>query len=76
MYIDHWALDKATMKNKYHVPLIVDLFDVFSKSTYFHHDGFVIGLLVGEDSRRWWAQNYLYDKVWLIQVLGYAAWAY
>nr|GEY97676.1 hypothetical protein VITISV_020909 [Tanacetum cinerariifolium] len=33
--IDYWALNKVTIKNKYHVPLIADLFNQLGKARYF-----------------------------------------
>lgn len=35
MCVDYRALNKVTIKNKYPVPLIADLFDRLSKATYF-----------------------------------------
>jgi len=35
MCVDYKALNKVTMKNKYLVPLIQDLFDRFIRATYF-----------------------------------------
>ena len=35
MCIDYRALNKVTIKNKYHVPLVRDLFDRHCKATYF-----------------------------------------
>ncbi|GKA96662.1 putative nucleotidyltransferase, ribonuclease H [Tanacetum coccineum] len=35
MCIDYRALNKVTIKNKYHIPLIVDLFDQLGKARYF-----------------------------------------
>ncbi|CAL2224598.1 unnamed protein product [Prunus armeniaca] len=35
MCMDYRALNKATVKNKYHVPNMADLFDRLSKATYF-----------------------------------------
>nr|GEV34752.1 hypothetical protein [Tanacetum cinerariifolium] len=35
MCIDYQALNKVTIKNKYHIPLIVDLFDQLGKARYF-----------------------------------------
>ncbi|GJU13412.1 hypothetical protein Tco_1135808 [Tanacetum coccineum] len=35
MCIDYRALNKVTIKNKYHVPLIADLFDQLGKARYF-----------------------------------------
>jgi hypothetical protein len=35
MCVDYLALNKVTVKNKYLVPLIQDLFDQLSKATYF-----------------------------------------
>jgi hypothetical protein len=35
MYVDYRALNKVTVKNKYPVPLIQDLFDQLSKAAYF-----------------------------------------
>ena len=35
MCVDYRALNKATIKNKYHIPLAAELFDRLSKATYF-----------------------------------------
>lgn len=35
MCIGYWALNKVTKKNKYTIPLVVDLFDGLSKAKYF-----------------------------------------
>ncbi|GJS50693.1 putative nucleotidyltransferase, ribonuclease H [Tanacetum coccineum] len=35
MCIDYWALNKVTIKNKYPIPLIADLFDQLGKVRYF-----------------------------------------
>ncbi|GJV01078.1 putative nucleotidyltransferase, ribonuclease H [Tanacetum coccineum] len=35
MCIDYRALNKVTIKNKYHIPLIADLFDQLGKARYF-----------------------------------------
>nr|GEU57083.1 hypothetical protein [Tanacetum cinerariifolium] len=35
MCIDYWALNKVTIKNKYPIPLIADLFDQLGKARYF-----------------------------------------
>ena len=35
MCIDYWALNKITIKNKYPIPLIADLFDQLSSARYF-----------------------------------------
>ena len=35
MCIDYWALNKVTIKNKYPIPLIADLFDQLGRARYF-----------------------------------------
>ena len=35
MYIDYRVLNKITIKNKYRIPLIADLFDQLGKARYF-----------------------------------------
>ena len=35
MCIDYWALNKVTVKNKYPIPLIADLFDQLGRAWYF-----------------------------------------
>ena len=35
MCVDYWALNKVTVKNKYHVPNVADLFNRLSKAAYF-----------------------------------------
>ena len=35
MCIDYWALNKVTVKNKYPIPLIADLFDQLGRARYF-----------------------------------------
>jgi len=35
LYIDYRALNKITVKNKYHIPLIADLFDKLGQARYF-----------------------------------------
>ena len=35
MYIDYRALNKVTMKNKYPIPLIANIFDQLGKVRYF-----------------------------------------
>ena len=35
MCVDYWALNKVTIKNKYLIPLEVELFDILAKARYF-----------------------------------------
>ena len=35
MCVDYWALNKVTIKNKYLIPLVAELFDRLSKAEYF-----------------------------------------
>lgn len=52
MCVDYRALNKVTVKNKYPVPLIADLFDRLSRATYFHQVGLAVRVLAGADSKR------------------------
>ena len=35
MCVDYRALNKVTIKNKYLIPLVAEIFDILSKATYF-----------------------------------------
>ncbi|RVW83245.1 RNA-directed DNA polymerase-like [Vitis vinifera] len=47
MCVDYHALNKVTIKNKYPIPLVVNLFDRLTKVEYFTKLDLAIGILVG-----------------------------
>ena len=75
MCVDYKALNKATIKNKYPIPLVVELFNRLSRATYFTELNLRSGywqvqIVEGDEGK-----NCLCNLVWSILVSNNVVWA-
>ena len=75
MCVDYKELNKATIKNKYPIPLVVELFNRLTRATYFTELNLRSGywqvqIVEGDEGK-----NYLCNLVWSIRVSNNVVWA-
>ena len=73
MYIDYRALNKVTMKNKYPIPLIANIFDQLGRVRYFTKLDWG-QTTTKSDHKGGRAKDYMCDQVQLLQGSNDALW--
>ena len=66
MVVDYRALNEVTIKNKYPLPMINDLFDQLQGAKVFCEDRSAIGIPSVEDSREGYTKDSVHHVVWII----------
>ena len=66
MVVDYRGLNEVTIKNKYPLPMINDLFDQLQGAKVFFQDRSAIRIPPVEDLRVGYTQDSFYHKVWAI----------
>jgi hypothetical protein len=66
--VDYRSLNEVTIKNKYPLPRIEDLFDQMKEAKIFSRISSV------KDSRRSCTQDILHYEIWIIRVFGHVVW--
>jgi hypothetical protein len=74
MCVDYRSLNEVTMKNKYHLPLIEDLFDQMKGASVFFQNQLESGLSLVENSRVRHTKDNLPYKIWIVRVYGDVLW--
>ena len=66
MVVDYRGLNEVTIKNKYPLPMINDLFDRLQGAKVFSKDRFAIRVPPVEDSRTGYSEDNFYHQVWAV----------
>ena len=74
MCIDYRELNKFTLKNKYPLPRIDDLFDQLQGSSYYSKNRSEIWISLVTSSRGRYSKNRVSNPLWSLRVYGDAIW--
>jgi hypothetical protein len=74
MCVDYRALNKQTVRDRYPLPRIDDLFDRLAGQVLFQRVRSAVGVPTGEGWRGRCSQNSVSDAFWSLRVLRHAFW--